>query len=163
MHKKLRLGVAVAAAMVATSVAGYAVASTVSPSSFVSAGTVRFAMVSASSPQTTTSTTYVNIPGMNTGFNVPPGKTADVMITFSGEVNTCHAMLVRAVVDGSAALPSETQFQWNLSGGADSHAFSFFTKVGPGVHNVAVQWHGLYTCAQEFISNRSTIITVNLH
>lgn len=165
MHTRIRIGLAAVSVVAAVFVAGYALAGAVAPASFVSAGTTRYAMVSRGPLQTatTSSSTYVDIPGMATTISVPANKTAELIITFSGMVNTCDAMYVRAVVDGSAALPSETQFQWNFKGGADSHAFTFYTTVKAGSHRVKIQWHGLSTCAQQFIASRSMIVTANIH
>lgn len=85
------------------------------------------------------------------------------MINFSAEVNTCSAVEVRASVDGVAAAPGPVQLQWDLNGGADSHSFTFFDKaVGSGSHTVSMQWAGLTSCAQEFMSARSMVITANI-
>ena len=167
MRTSFRLGLPLVAVVAAVFVAGYAVAASITPASFVSSGTTRYAMVSkgpaAADNAMTTSTTFVGMPGMSTNINVPSGKTAELIVTFSGMVNTCDAMYVRAVVDGSAASPSYTQFQWNFSGGADSHAFTFFKSVKGGSHTVAIQWHGLSSCPQQFVSARSMIVTANIH
>jgi hypothetical protein len=72
-------------------------------------------------------------------------------------------MYVRAVIDGSSALPYNTQLQWNFSGGADSHAFTFYKTITEGLHTVAMQWHGLTSCGQQFMAARSMIVTANIH
>lgn len=163
MSRKVRFGVAFATILAAVFVTGYTVAAQLSPA-LVPAGTVRFGMASASNAVNSTSTTYVNIPGMHVGFVVPSGQHADLIIAFSGEVNSCTAIEVRAVVDGVAASPSETQLFWPDNIGAQSHSFTFYTTALPsGTHNVFIQWHGLTNCNQQFISNRSLIVTVNDH
>jgi len=165
MRTRFRLGLLVVAVVAAVFVAGYAVAGSITPASFVTSGTTRYAMVSMGPTETTTttSTAFVDIAGMSTTIRVPSGKTAELIITFSAMVNTCSAMYVRAVVDGSAASPSYTQFQWNFSGGADSHAFTFYKTVKAGSHTVAMQWEGLTSCSQQFMASRSMIVTANIH
>ena len=165
MRSRFRFGMAMVAVVAAVFVAGYAVAASVVPASFVTAGTTRYAMVAVnpSSTTTTTSASFVDMPGMSTSISVPAGRVAEVMIDFSGMVNTCDAMYVRAVIDGSAASPAYTQFQWNFNGGADSHAFTFVKTVKAGPHTVKMQWHGLTSCSQQFIAARSMIVTANIH
>jgi hypothetical protein len=75
-------------------------------------------------------------------------------------------MYIRAVVDGGAAAPAETQLQYRIGQnlGADSHSFTFYKKgVGSGVHTVAIQWHGLTTCDHQFMAARSMVVTANIH
>lgn len=165
MRTRFRVGLALVTVVVAVFVAGYAVSASLSPS-FVSAGSTRYAMKSAGPTDTitTTSTSFVNIAGMSTGVAVPSGKHADLIITFSAMVNTCSAMYVRATIDGAPAAPEYTQFQWDFSGGADSHSFTFYAKsIGSGSHKVAMQWEGLTNCPQQFMAARSMIVTANIH
>ena len=165
MRTRFRVGLPVVSVIAAVFVAGYAVAASIAPS-FVSPGSTRYAMVSVGPTSTTatTSATFVDITGLTTVVNIPSGKTAELIINFSGEVNTCDAMYVRATVDGASAAPAYTQLQWNFNGGADSHSFTFYDKgVGAGSHRVAMQWHGLTTCAQQFMAARSMIVTANIH
>jgi hypothetical protein len=165
MRTKIRLGMATIAAVAALSVAGYAFAATINPA-FSPAGVTRYAMVQQGPTvtATTTSTTFVNMPGMSVAVSIPSGKTADLIVTFSAQVNSCLAMLVRATVDGSAALPSSTQFFWQAGNtGADSRAFTFFQhNVGAGSHTVRIQWAGVTSCANEFVAARSMIVTANI-
>jgi len=165
MRTRFRVGLALVSVVVALSVAGYAVAASIA-SDFVGSGSTRYAMV-AMGPETSTTTTsidFVDIADMSVVVGIPSNKMADLIITFSAEVNTCDAMFVRATIDGTAAAPSYTQFQWNFSGGADSHSFTFFQKgIGSGSHTVAMQWHGLSTCVWQFMAARSLIVTANIH
>jgi hypothetical protein len=165
MRTRFRLGLLVVAVVAAVFVAGYAVAGSITPASFVTSGTTRYAMVSRgpTTTTTTTSTAFVDIAGMSTAVDIPSGKTAELIITFSAMVNTCSAMYVRAVVDGSAASPSYSSDLWDFSGGADSHAFTFYKTVKEGSHTVAMQWEGLDSCAQQFMASRSMIVTANIH
>ena len=164
MRTRIRLGIAGIAIVAAVFAAGYTVAAAVAPS-FVPAGATRYAMVSKVDTATTSSTSFVSMSGMSTSLSVQSGKSADLIITFSGEVNSCFAMDVRAVVDGSPASPSSTQFFWQAGNtGADSRAFTFFSRnIGSGNHTVAIQWAGVTSCSQEFVAARSMVVTANIH
>jgi hypothetical protein len=167
MRTRFRLGLALVSVVVAVFVAGYAVAASIAPE-FVGAGSTRYAMVARGPLDTTTtqSTTFVNVTGLSVGIGIPSGKSAELIITFSGEVNSCDVMYIRAVVDGGAAAPAETQLQYRIGQnlGADSHSFTFYKKgVGSGVHTVAIQWHGLTTCDHQFMAARSMVVTANIH
>ena len=166
MRIRIHVGLVVATVTAAVLLAGYAVAEAVAPTFVSPPGTTRYAMVAKGplDPIATTSSTFVDITGLSVIIGIPSGKHAELIITFSGEVNTCDAMYVRATVDGAAAKPAETQLQWNFSGGADSHSFTFYKKdVGPGSHTVAMQWRGLSTCDHQFMDARSMVITANIH
>jgi hypothetical protein len=162
MSRKVRFGFLAVTALAAATATGYALAA-VAPN-LVPAGTTRYAMAVGQDSQTSTSTTYVNIPNLSVGFSIPSGRSADLMITFSGEVNSCTPIEARAVIDGVAALPSETQLFWPDNIGAQSQGFTFWRRNVPaGLHTVAMQWHGLTSCSQQFISNRSMVVTANIH
>lgn len=165
MRTRIRLVLPVVAVVAAVFGAGYTLAASVGPASFATAGTTRYAMVAAGPTNTitTTSTTFVDVAAMATNITIPPNRVAELIVTFSAMVNTCSAMYIRAVVDGSAAAPAYTQFQWDFSGGADSHAFTFYKAVKSGVHTVKIQWEGLTNCAQQFMAARSMIVTANIH
>ena len=162
MSGRVRFGVVAAAGVALVFATGYTIAG-VHPS-YVGTGVSRYVMANATDPQNSTSTSYVTIPNMSVGAAVPSGQVADLIITFSGEVNSCTPIEIRAVVDGVPALPGETQLFWPDNIGAQSHGFTFFQrKVPAGSHTVAIQWHGLAACNQQFISNRSLVVTANIH
>lgn len=166
MRVKSRVALAMVLVVLAVFVAGYSVAGSI-PQSFAGAGSTRYAMKSRGPLDTTTtqSTTFVDISGLKMAIVIPGGKRADLIIDFSGEVNSCDAMYVRAAVDGAAASPEYTQLQYRLGQnlGADSHSFTFFAKsVGSGTHTVAMQWHGLSACDHQFMAARSMVITANI-
>ena len=100
---KVRLVVTAATLVVAASAAGYALAANLAVSE-LPAGSTRYAMVAAQDSQQTTSTTFVNIPSLSATIAIPSGKVGDLIIDFSGEVNSCGALYVRAVIDGSSGL-----------------------------------------------------------
>ena len=137
---KLRVAIVGAILLLTATAAGYAAATTIQPALFLTSGTTRYATAVGEDPQTTTSTTFVNIPNLSTTITIGAGKVADLMIDFSGELNGCSAILVRAVVDGVTTTPSSAQVFWPLAGlGAASHGFTFIKKaVKSGTHTVAV-------------------------
>jgi hypothetical protein len=166
MRTKIRLVMVAVAAVAALSVAGYTFGAGINQA-FAPAGVTRYAMVQQgpTATATTTSTSFVNMPGMSVAVAIPSGKAADLIVTFSAMVNSCFAMQVRATVDGSAALPSSTQFFWQAANtGADSRAFTFFQQnVGAGSHTVRIQWAGVTSCSSEFVAARSMVVTANIH
>jgi hypothetical protein len=84
MRTRIRLGLGLAAVVATVFIAGYTLAASVAPATFVPAGTTRYAMVSRGDTATTTSTSWVAIPGLLTDITVPAGKVANVIVTFSG-------------------------------------------------------------------------------
>lgn len=129
-------------------------------------GVMRVAAVSAFDAVNTSSTSYVDLPNLSTSFKVPAGQTADVIIQFSGSMNSPSALYARAVVDGTAADPNNAgngpQMFWGVGGGATAQAFNFYKfGVGSGGHTVKIQWAGL--SGQQFMSYRSLVVFVNLH
>ena len=166
MRIRSHVGLALVTVAAVVFLAGYAAAGAVAPTFVSPAGTTRYAMVARGPLDgiVTTSSIFVDITGLSVIIGIPSGKHAELIVTFSGEVNTCDAMYVRATVDGAAAAPAYTQLQWAFGGGADSHSFTFFKKdVGPGSHTVAMQWRGLSTCDHQFMDARSMIVTANIH
>jgi hypothetical protein len=169
MRTRFRFSIVAVAVAVAVFVAGVSVATAfVRRPAFVHAGTTRYAMSSAgpAAPVTTNSTSFVEIPGLANTIKIGTGKTAELIINFSGEVNSCDVMYVQAVVDGVPASPSSTQliYRAGQNTGADSTAFTFFYKgLGAGTHRVAMQWHGLSACNQQFMDSRSMVVTANIH
>jgi len=163
MLNRFRLGMVLAAVLAAIFVAGYAVAVHVTPK-LASVGQTRYAFASAEDAKITTSTSFVTIPNLAIPFGIPSGKTAEVILTFSGSMNGCNLIEVRGTVDGSAASPSQAQVFWNFGGGADSHSFTFFARgVGSGPHTAAIQWQNPSGCDHAFISARSLVLTINVH
>lgn len=130
------------------------------------AGQVRMAAVSAFDAINTTSTTFIDVPGLSTTFKVAAGKHADVVIQFSGEMNSPSALYMRAIVDGAAANPNNAgsgpQMFWGVGGGATSQTFNFYQfGLGAGSHTVKMQWDGL--SGSQFMSYRSMVVLVNIH
>ena len=98
---------------------------------------------------TTTSTTFVDVPGMSVDFTIGGQVRSCLKIEYSAVAFAPddELMFVRALLDGAVAgSPSEVQ----LSGDDDedvnghwarSHAFNFaFANVAPGAHTIEIQW-----------------------
>lgn len=165
MSRQVRIASALVAVIVATFAIGYGVAAQFAHPNLMPPGNTRYAFAQAEDPQTTSSASFVNVPNLGTTFTVPSGRQADVMLAFSGELNGCAAISVRAVVDGNPASPSQAQVFWPFSGsGAASHGFTFIARsVGSGSHNAVIQWLSLGGCDHAFISSRSMMLTANIH
>jgi hypothetical protein len=167
MNRKLLIGVAALSIAIAVFSLGYvASAANIGPLGLQPSGTVRVGAVSAFNAINTSSTTFVDVPGLSTTFSIPSGKKGDVIIQFSGEVNSPSAMNVRALVDVSAADPNNAgngpQIFWGVSGGATTQGFNFYKfGVGSGSHIVKMQWDG--DSGSQFMIFRSMIVFVNIH
>jgi hypothetical protein len=127
-------------------------------------GQARFAYASANNPINTTATFttgFVDVPNLATSITVPAGQVADVLILFSGEMNSPSALYVQAVVDGQVAQPGLVQAFWDQAGGATTQGFNFRGSVlGAGTHTIKMQWAGL--SGQQFMSARSMTVILNL-
>lgn len=152
-------GLAVGAILMATGVtAAGGVTQTIGAlgaGSIVNSGAVTAVSVATDAPnQTTTSTTYVDMPGMQTTITVPStyAKGGLIMARFSAESgcygagtagNWCTA---RILVDGVEASPGDgTDYAFDTSTGTSSinwggHSMDRSIHVGPGPHQVDVQW-----------------------
>lgn len=129
-------------------------------------GSYRVTAVSATNSINTTSTTFVDVPGLVTRVTIPTGKVGDLVIEFSGEVNAADGVFARAQVDGANALPngvSPVQLfsSININTGSSTHGFNWYKfGVGAGLHKVAIQWKGLG--GSEFMSNRSMVVLASI-
>ncbi|RIK87888.1 MAG: hypothetical protein DCC67_01305 [Planctomycetota bacterium] len=89
-------------------------------------------------PVETTSTSYVDVPGMST--SVTTEQAGNLAITFSAEwasVTAGKRMFVQAVVDGAAV--SDVAFAYDES--LQTRSFTFLREgLAPGRHTVKVQW-----------------------
>ena len=167
MKRKLLIGSIALFIAFTTFALGYvASAAQILPLGLQPAGTVRVGAVSAFDPINTSSTSFVDLPGLTNSFSIPAGKHGDLIIQFSGEVNSPSALYVRALVDGSVADPNNAgngpQVFWGLGGGATTQGFNFYKfAVAAGAHTVKMQWAGL--SGSQFMSYRSMIVVVNIH
>ena len=167
MKRKLLIGSVALFIALATFALGYvASAAQILPLGLQPAGSVRVGAVSAFNAINTSSTSFVDLPGLATTFTIPAGKHGDVIIQFSGEVNSPSALYVRTVVDSSIADPNNAgngpQVFWATSGGATTQGFNFYKfGLAAGSHTVKMQWEGL--SGSQFMSYRSMIVLVNIH
>lgn len=89
--------------------------------------------------QTTTSTNWVDIPGLGGSIDVPAA--GDIVIGFSAEIwaSSDKRVFVRALVDGQPSNPSDVRL---ITGGwRGTYAFSFVKRnVSHGSHTIQLQW-----------------------
>jgi len=127
-------------------------------------GQVRLAYAFGNNPINTTATFtsgFVDVPNLATSVTIPAGHVADVLILFSGEMNSPSALYVQAVVDGGVASPGLVQAFWDTAGGATTQSFNFRgSTLGAGTHAIKMQWAGL--SGQQFMSARSMTVMLNL-
>lgn len=99
--------------------------------------------------ESTTSTTFVDVPDMSVSFDIGGAANGCVKVEFSAYVFAASGRLiiVRALLDGATAgSPSQVQFSGDDDENADgkwarSHAFNFaFPNVAPGTHTITIQW-----------------------
>jgi hypothetical protein len=163
MRTRIRIGVVGAVVVAAVFIAGYALAAS-APSAFKPVGVTRYAMVSRTAAQSgsTTSIVMVDMPGLAATITVPPGKAADVIVTFSGVVQTCNTMYVQALVGGTAASPGEVRVAIRPMANSEARAFTFYGTVGPGNHTIRIQWRGNSDCVAQFVYARTMVVTANV-
>jgi len=99
----------------------------------------------------TTSATFVDIPGASVTFKVPKGTTRGVHVVLSGTcaINGTGAeedVVVRVLIDGVEMLPGPTSWAEDFTDGTPipqwGSSLNFVTaeKVGKGTHTVTAQW-----------------------
>jgi len=112
----------------------------------------RITVVTENSPHSTSSTSFVDLPGALVGINVPAGKFQLVQVRFSGESycfgsttlagNWCS---IRILVDGVEMLPNVgSNFAFDSNGAADDfwegNAMERTLVVRGGAHVIRAQW-----------------------
>jgi hypothetical protein len=97
---------------------------------------------------TTTSTSFVDVPGMAVSVNIP-GTTnvcVDVQYTATVWTDSNELIFVQATIDGVPCFPPDVQFEGDSDEDGDgmwarAHAFDFICQnVRPGVHTFKIQW-----------------------
>jgi hypothetical protein len=115
----------------------------------------------------TTSTSYVNVPGMSTNVKVGGTTASCIVVDVTGFSFATNGALefVRALLDGvTSPTPTETQFSGdddeNTNGEwARAQAGNFaFLNVAPGTHSVAIQFKS-YDGQTVFLHRPAAIIT----
>jgi hypothetical protein len=87
----------------------------------------------------TSSTSYVNVPGMKLTIEAPIGT--NLVITFTTECNInpgTSRLNVRLIVDGSAVSPKEVAF--TNDGVMGTRSFTWIKHVTKGTHTIKVKW-----------------------
>ena len=89
--------------------------------------------------ETTTNTGWANIPDTYSSFFSPSEADLAIQLTASIWLDNPGRIFVRALVDGQATSPSDTQF---VTGGwTGSHAFTFVVhNLARGNHSLQMQW-----------------------
>ena len=158
---RIRLLIALLAVLVGLAITGTAAAA------FRPAGHARyaFASVDVSGPTTSTSNSFVDMAGMSVSVNVGGTQHANLFITFSGELNGCGPIWVRAIVDSTAnvAAPGAALLLYPTGGGAEARGFTWSSTVASGAHTVTIQWQDQDACSQAFASVRSLFVTANVY
>lgn len=169
MSRKLRpviLSVVTIVVSVVASLAANRAVLAARPESLLAAGTVRFAVASATgSVSTTTWTSWVDLPGMAVVFTIPSGKTGDVMVFFCGVASTNSQLDVHAVVGGLLASPGTGARLDSASGPAENRCANFYKLGVAGTGSpmtVKMQWTGGSPGTQT-MSARSLVVVVNIH
>jgi hypothetical protein len=111
---------------------------------------VSWAATNGNETASTTSTSFVDLPGMSVSFNVPGTAVTCLKIDLAAMTYAPggELMFMRVLVDGNEALPGEPQWSGdddeNGNGKwARSHAANFYITVAPGFHNVRAQFRSL--------------------
>jgi hypothetical protein len=96
---------------------------------------------------TTTSTSYVAVPGMTKTINIGGSANTCVVVhvaAFSFAPGSGVLEFVSVTLDGNSCNPTETQFSAQDSTFAEAHAFlCAFPSVAPGSHSVALVFRSL--------------------
>jgi hypothetical protein len=88
----------------------------------------------------TTSTTYVDIPGMAVTYNSRGAGCALVSFTAFSFATGTDLIFVHAVSNGAECLPGEYQFSGADTTWAVSHGTNFTCKVAVGANTIKMQW-----------------------
>jgi len=134
----------------AVALASLAVAPAVAAVTHTGKAVAKITVVTETNAQTTSSTSFVSLPGASANVTVPAGKFQLVNVRFSAESycfssSTTGWCSVRILADGTEMLPNSGEdFAFDASGTADDfwegHAMERTLVLGQGTHNISVQW-----------------------
>src|SRR5262249_24498258 len=98
-------------------------------------------VVQSGTPQSTTSTSFVNVIGSGVSFTQGGTSAACVIVSFSAQVFTpLGGIIVRALLDGTESVDHTIDFVF-ASGNFAAHAYNFlFPAVSPGGHTFRMQY-----------------------
>ena len=147
--KRWRIGIVVGVVVILAIGVGVALAATKSGGGPITAVKV----VREADANTTSSTTFVNLPGGTTTMSVPSGQQALLLLRFSGE-SSCDGgswgdyCSLRILVDGTEALPAEgLNFAFDTDEGVaanyeiwEANSIDRSIVVGSGSHTITVQY-----------------------
>ena len=147
-----------------SAIVSYAVSAS-APSAFLTAGTTRYAAVSASTTETVDDADgWVDVPGMTKYISIPSGKTADVMIIFCGNANTVGVdqLWTRALIRDAVAAPSVIGLLPADTKLSNQCAFFYKTNVTAGSPAVRIQW-STSGSPGPIMHERSMFVIANIH
>ena len=101
-----------------------------------------FVVTSGTETFSTTSTRFVDLPGMSVTFTIPGSVASCLKVDLSAVTYALSGELIsmRVLLDGTEIRPGRVQWSGNDSGWAAAHAFNFYAfGVPPGVHTVKAQ------------------------
>lgn len=163
MLQRFKIPIIILVTVLLNQAAGYAVHAAV-PNDFLPAGKTQYAIVQDGGPSGVfPELGWVDLRGASTTLDIPPGRKADLMIVFCGEMLGAGTATVsmRVFVASVVATPSETQMD---QGGPDieSKCAIFFVPNAPGGEmTIKAQWKTSGEVAN--MGNRSMLVIANLH
>jgi hypothetical protein len=105
----------------------------------------------------TTSTSYVNVPGMKVTIDAPVGT--NLVITFSAECGAVSgSSFIRVIVDGSRISPKDVLYC--SAGESETCSFTWTTHVAKGIHTIKVKWL-VHFSATGMMYDRSLVVLAN--
>jgi hypothetical protein len=116
----------------------------------------------------TTSTSFINVPGMTGSVKVPPGKTGTVVALYTAE-STCDAgaswCAVRILLDGVEMNPQEgtnTAFDGSFNDSYETNALQRISVAVPaGTHTVQIQYAVIGGSGQVFrLDDHSLLVSM---
>jgi hypothetical protein len=119
------------------------------PASVSSCPTKKGLEADNATPTGTTSTTFVDVPGMTVTFNAKAAGCALVSFTAYSFASGGELMNVHAVSNGAECLPGEYQFSGDDDEDADgqwarSHGANFTCKVALGANTIKMQFRSFF-------------------
>jgi hypothetical protein len=158
--RKFQLILAAVLVVATSGLVSYAVSASV-PSTLLTAGTPRYAVVYATNAIVTTDTLWHGT-GLGTTINIPAGKTGDVIVSICAESysGTLSVLFVKVVIGCISASPPQMELTDEQT--IQSHCGNFW-RLGVPASNVFVStlWRATNTFANLY--NRSMVVTVNIH
>lgn len=145
----------------ATSPDGTSATSSVSDGTLAYSTTSGMWLLSKTTSDKTSSTTWTDIPGMTT--TLKTRRSADLVMMYSSEIiTTATNVRVRVLVDNKVANPGDVYFVYR-PGDDQTHSFNFYKRnIARGSHTIRVQWRTSGGPGAEATANyRSLIVMAN--